>query len=254
LLRGGSSLGGARPKAHVIDARGAAAIAKFPSPAGDEWDVVRWELVALRLAREAGLDVPSADLHVVDGKPVLIVDRFDRVGEGRIGYVSAMTMLEATDGERGSYLEIADAIERHSPSAARDLRELWRRIAFSILISNTDDHLRNHGFLRTSSAGWALAPAFDLNPKPVPGTRYLSTAIDFDDTTASIETLLAVADAFRLDEEAARRIFGEVARATAGWRKAAADTGLPEAEVARMALAFEHDQAKTKSFFLKTSP
>src|ERR1041384_205596 len=94
LLRGGSSLGGARPKAHVIDSHGAPAIAKFPGAAGDEWDVVRWGLVALRLAGEAGLDVPSADLHMVDGKPVLIVDRFDRVGEGRIGYVSAMTMLE----------------------------------------------------------------------------------------------------------------------------------------------------------------
>lgn len=243
LLRGGSSLGGARPKAHVLDPRGRTAIAKFPGAANDEWDVVRWELVALRLARQAGLDVEPAELHVVDGKPVLVVDRFDRVGTGRIGYVSAMTLLEATDGQQGSYLEIAEAIERHSPSAAEDLRELWRRIAFSILISNTDDHLRNHGFLRPTSAGWSLAPAFDLNPNPAPGTRYLSTAIDFDDATASVEALIAVADAFRIDDDAAHQILGEVARATAEWRRVAAGAGLPEAEIARMAPAFEHDQA-----------
>ncbi len=159
LLHGGSSLGGARPKAHVID-RGRLAIAKLPSPS-DEWDVMRWERVAHPLAHAAGVRVPRSALHELDRKAVLVVERFDRSGAQRIGYVSAMTMLEATDGDRGSYLDIADVIERHSPIAGADLAELWRRIAFSILISNTDDHLRNHGFLRTSSAGWTLSPAFD---------------------------------------------------------------------------------------------
>lgn len=158
LLRGGSSLGGARPKAHVRDQNGRVAIAKFPSQAKDEWDVMRWESVALSLAAEAGITVPPSSLHRIDGKSVLIVDRFDRSGDERIGYVSAMTMLEASDGDQGSYLEIADVIERHSPSAAADLAELWRRIAFSVLISNTDDHLRNHGFLHSTSVGWSLSP------------------------------------------------------------------------------------------------
>lgn len=206
LLRGGSSLGGARPKAHVRDQNGRVAIAKFPSQAKDEWDVMRWESVALSLAAEAGITVPPSSLQRIDGKSVLIVDRFDRSGDQRIGYVSAMTMLEATDGDQGSYLEIADVIERHSPSAGADLAELWRRIAFSVLISNTDDHLRNHGFLHSTSVGWSLSPAFDLNPDPEPGPKYLSTAIDFDDPSASIENLIGVAPHFRLGRSGALAI------------------------------------------------
>jgi serine/threonine-protein kinase HipA len=243
LLRGGSSLGGARPKAHVLDAAGRVAIAKFPNAAGDEWDVMRWEAVALRLARAAGIRVADWTLHLIDRKAVLIVDRFDRAGDLRIGYASAMTMLEAGDGERGSYLDIAEVIERHSPRTGEDLGELWRRIAFSILISNTDDHLRNHGFLRTSSAGWTLAPAFDLNPDPSPGPKHLHTAIDFDDTAASVDTLMDVAPHFRLDADGARRVLGEVHDAVSRWRSAAAQAGLGRAAVEQMAPAFEHGQA-----------
>jgi len=243
LLRGGSSLGGARPKAHVLDANGRVAIAKFPSPASDEWDVMRWEAVALALARAAGLRVPDSALNLIDAQPVLIVDRFDRAGDLRIGYVSAMTMLEAGDGDRGSYLEIADAIECHSPNVGEDLRQLWRRIAFSILISNTDDHLRNHGFLRNNSAGWTLSPAFDLNPDPSPGPKHLSTAVDLDDTTASVDMLMSVAEHFRLDENDARRVLGDVSDATSQWRAAAEEAGLDRAAIERMAPAFEHDQA-----------
>lgn len=243
LLRDGSSLGGARPKAHVLDAGGRVSIAKFPSAASDDWDVMRWEAVALRLARAAGIRVEDWKLHVVDGKAVLIVERFDRAGALRIGYVSAMTMLEASDGDRASYLDIAEVIERHSPEAREDLRQLWRRIAFSVLISNTDDHLRNHGFLRTSSAGWALSPAFDLNPDPSPGPKRLSTAIDFDETTASIDALMSVASHFRLDDGQARRVLGEVSNATSEWRAAARGAGLDRAAVEQMAPAFEHDRA-----------
>ncbi len=243
LLRGGSSLGGARPKAHVLDADGRVAIAKFPRPAQDGWDVMRWEAVALRLARMAGIRVPDSTLHLIDEKPVLIVDRFDRIGDRRIGYVSAMTMLEAGDGDQGSYPEIADVIERHSPNAGEDLRQLWRRVAFSILISNTDDHLRNHGFLRANSAGWSLSPAFDLNPDPSPGPKHLSTAVDLDDTTASVDTLMSVAEQFRLDDDAAGQALGEVAAVTSRWRTIAAKVGLGRAEIELMAPAFEHDQA-----------
>jgi serine/threonine-protein kinase HipA len=244
LLRGGSSLGGARPKAHVLDREGRVAIAKFPSPVNDEWDVMRWEATALTLAQAAEIQVPRWTLHPIDGKPVLIVDRFDRDGGRRIGYVSAMTMLEATDGAEGSYLDIADVIERHSPNAGDDLRQLWRRIAFSILIRNTDDHLRNHGFLRTSTAGWSLSPAFDLNPDPSPDGASLSTLIDYDTAAARIEVLTAVAEYFRLDDDEARAILKEVAAATAGWRSAARQLGLPNPEIERMEPAFEHEQAE----------
>ncbi len=244
LLKGGSSLGGARPKAHVIDENGRPAIAKFPKPASDEWDVIRWEAVALRLAELAGIEVPSHRLIEVGKRPVLILGRFDRRGERRIPYASAMTMLEASDGDSGSYLEIADAIETLSPNASADLAQLWRRVAFSILISNTDDHLRNHGFLRLSTAGWSLSPAFDLNPDPTPGSRHLNTAIDFHETEARLETLLAVAPEFRLSEEQGEEILEEVGGATSSWRRAAEGLGLTPSAVEAMAPAFEHDEAR----------
>jgi serine/threonine-protein kinase HipA len=238
LLRGGSSLGGARPKAHVIDGDGRLAIAKFPSPSNDDWDVIRWEAVALRLAREAGIAVPNWTLETVDGKAVLVTDRFDRDGDWRVGYVSAMTMLELVDGDRGSYLDIAEVIEAQSPCARDDLHELWRRIVFTVLISNTDDHLRNHGFLRTSRGGWTLSPAFDLNPDPRSGPAQLSTAIDGGDTTASVDLALRVAPHFRLDAEQARRMVAEVRTATAEWRTVAKAAGIPAPEIDRMAPAF----------------
>ena len=232
------------PKVHVLDGEGRVAIAKFPSPVNDEWDVMRWEAVALKLAAAAGIRVPRWELHTIDAKPVLVLDRFDRAGDQRIGYASAMTMVEAVDGDQGSYLDIVDVIERHSPSAGEDLRQLWRRVAFSVLISNTDDHLRNHGFLRTSTAGWSLSPAFDLNPDPSPGARELSTLIDYDTAAARIDTLLAVAEYFRLDRERAEAILGAVAAATESWRMAARETGLTKAEIERMESAFEHEQAE----------
>jgi serine/threonine-protein kinase HipA len=244
LLRGGSSLGGARPKANVLLEDGRSAIAKFPS-ANDDHDVIRWEAVALELARNAGIEVSDWTLHKVDGKPVLLIQRFDRVEGRRIGYVSAMTMLEATDGTQGSYLEIADVIEANSPRAGEDLRALWRRVAFSVLISNTDDHLRNHGFLRRSTAGWSLAPAFDLNPDPEPGPKHLATAIDFDDDRASIELLMGVAGQFRLGRDDATTILAEVLTATEPWREIAARVGIPKAAIGPMAPAFDHDERAT---------
>lgn len=249
LLRGGSSLGGARPKAHVVDKQGRLAIAKFPSPA-DDWDVIRWEYVALTLARAAGLSVPGASLHEIDAKAVLIVNRFDRHGEVRVGYVSAMTMLEATDGDRGCYLDIAEAIENHSANASEELRQLWRRIVFSVLISNTDDHLRNHGFLRASTAGWSLSPAFDLNPDPGPGPRRLSTAIDYESDAARLDLLIDVAEYFRLDAAAARRTVAEVGAATSEWHSVARGAGIERAEIERMASAFEHEQVEAARVLL----
>jgi serine/threonine-protein kinase HipA len=245
LLHGGSSLGGARPKAHVLDNEGRLAIAKFPAPKADDWDVIRWEAVALKLAGDAGITVAEHDLHVIENRPVLVVRRFDRDDRGRIGYVSAMTMLQAKDGEQGSYLEIAEAIEERSPDAGTDLRELWRRIVFTILISNTDDHLRNHGFLRKSTAGWSLSPAFDLNPNPEGGAKQMATAIDEHDTRASLATALDVAPLFRVSQEQARAIVGEVSAATDRWRDVAQATGLGCQQLERLEPAFEHEQSVT---------
>lgn len=245
LLRGGSSLGGARPKAHVLDHRGHVAIAKFPSPTSDEWDVMRWESVTLHLAREARIRVPDSSLYEIDGKAVHVVNRFDRIDGMRVGYVSAMTMLEVTDryADGATYLDIAEVIETHSPHAETDLHELWRRMVFSVLVRNTDDHLRNHGFLRTTTAGWALSPAFDLNPDPRPGAKHLSTAIDYGSTEARMATVIDVAPYFRLTTTQATAIVAEVSASTSAWRAAAADAGLDETAVERMAPAFEHEEA-----------
>jgi serine/threonine-protein kinase HipA len=243
LLHGGSSLGGARPKAHVLDTEGRLAIAKFPSPKADEWDVIRWEAVALTLARHAGITVPEHELHVIENRPVLVVRRFDRDTNGRIGYLSAMTMLQAKDGEDASYLEIGQALEEQSPDAGADLRELWRRIVFTVLISNTDDHLRNHGFLRLSTAGWSLSPAFDLNPNPEGAAKQLATAIDDNSTEASLATALEVAPQFRISEMQARAIVAEVLAATERWRNVARATGLGGQQLERLEPAFEHEQS-----------
>lgn len=244
LIRGGSSLGGARPKAHAIDNTGKVAIAKFPSSRYDEWNVTTWEAVALDLARHTGIRVPDWQLLHVSDRNVLVVDRFDRDGDRRIGYVSAMTMLEASDGDVGSYLDIATLIEETSPHATDDLHELWRRIAFGILISNTDDHLRNHGFLHVGASAWTLSPVFDLNPNPAPGRKYLSTTIDGFERTASIQTLMSVAPFFRLDDENAADMLGEVLVATHSWRDAATARGISQTEINDMAWAFEHGETK----------
>lgn len=243
LLRGGSSLGGARPKANVLMPDGRVMIAKFPS-VEDDHDVIRWEAVAMTLARSAGIEVADFELRTVDGKPVLLVDRFDRSADRRIGYASAMTMLEGSDGDTSSYPEIAEVIETVSPRPTEDMRELWRRVAFSVLISNTDDHLRNHGFLRLSTAGWSLSPAFDLNPDPEPGAKHLRTAITFDDDSASVENLMDAGEYFRLDAAEAKEILASVRAATDRWRKVAEERGLPPREISEMAPAFETQVAR----------
>jgi len=240
LLAPGSSLGGARPKASVRTQRGQLAIAKFPHR-DDEIDTVRWEAVALTLARKAGIAVPAWRLEVVGKQVALLSDRFDRRNGQRIPFLSAMSMIGAIDHETRSYLEFVDALRQYGATPKSDMHELWRRIAFSILISNTDDHLRNHGFLYQDTAGWCLAPAYDLNPVPIDvKPRVLSTAIDLDDATASLDLALSVARYFELDIGAAREIAREVAGATATWRTEAQALGLGQAELDRMASAFEH--------------
>lgn len=242
LLAPGSSLGGARPKASVRGRDGSLRIAKFPARA-DDWNVVRWEAVALTLARDAGLPTPTWDLHTIDDDPVLVLERFDRCGEIRRPYLSAMSMLDTVDHDTRSYAEIADAIRRHGSSPDEDLQALWRRLVFNILISSTDDHLRNHGFLYDGPAGWSLAPVFDVNPIPLEaGARVLSTPVWADgDPTASLEIALEHAAHFRLDEEEAHEVTSEVGDAVAEWRDVAARHELTEREIQRMTSAFEHE-------------
>lgn len=241
LLAPGSSLGGARPKASVRDRDGHLAIAKFPRR-DDEYNTVVWETVTLSLAAAAGLPVPEARLERVGGKQVLLLRRFDRVGGHRIPFLSAMSMLGADDNQTRSYLEIVDAVRRHGAAAKADIQGLWRRIVFNILVSNTDDHLRNHGFLYAGAGGWRLSPAYDLNPVPVDiKPRILSTAINEDDGTASLDLALAVAGYFELKDSEAKAIIKDVGAAVAKWRETAMRLGLQKKDADRMASAFEHD-------------
>jgi serine/threonine-protein kinase HipA len=245
LLAPGSSLGGARPKASVRDRDGHLAIAKFPNK-GDEVNAVVWEAVAFTLATKAGIPVPEWRLESIGEKPVLLSRRFDRVGDTRLPFLSAMSMLDARDNEARSYLEFVDVLRQHGAAAKQDMHALWRRIVFSILISNTDDHLGNHGFLWAGPAGWRLSPAYDLNPVPADiKPRVLSTAIDLDDGTASLTLVYDVASYFELTRDEARVIAREVGKAVVSWRKEAAGFGLSHSEIERMASAFEHDDLKS---------
>jgi len=253
LFRAGSSLGGARPKAHVLDQNGRVAIAKFPSPKNDNWDVIRWEAIALQLASQAGITVPGFTLHEIDGKWVLILDRFDRDEDRRVGFVSAMTLVQGRERETGSYLDIAEAIEEHGARPTDDLHELWRRMAFGLLISNTDDHLRNHGFLRESTSGWRLSPVFDVNPDPAPGPKAFATAI-VGNPVATLDDLLDVTGEFRLDRTEAETILAEVQGAVQGWRVVAEACGLEAAAIDEMAPAFEHERARAASAHLSQRP
>jgi len=241
LLAPGSSLGGARPKASIRDRDGHLAIAKFPHKE-DDYSTVLWEAVALSLAEKAGIATPEWRLEDTAGKPVLLLQRFDRSEGNRIPFLSALSMLGAEDRETRSYLEFVDALRQYGAALTQDAHELWRRIVFSILISNTDDHLRNHGFLYAGPDGWRLAPAYDLNPVPVDiKPRILTTAIDYDDGTASLDLALRVAEHFLLSAEEAKAIAREVGRAVSAWREAASALGASKTEIDRMASAFEHE-------------
>ena len=241
LLAPGSSLGGARPKSSVRDKDGHLAIAKFPRK-DDEINIIAWEAVALSLANKAGIQVPEWRIETVARQQILLSRRFDRRKNIRIPFLSAMSVLGAKDNEMHSYLEIADAIRQMSASPKEDLEALWRRIVFNVLISNVDDHLRNHAFLYCGLSGWRLSPAYDLNPTPTDiKPRILSTAIDLIDPSASLDVAASVAHYFDLDNLQAKGIFKEVGLATALWREEAAKLKIKKTEIDRMASAFEHE-------------
>lgn len=243
-LRGrGTSVGGLRPKCSVLDDAGRLSIGKFPS-ASDERAVTKGEVLALLLAADARIRVAEARLVSSDGTPVALIRRFDRSPKGRIMYVSVATLLGADpdDPAEHAYTEIADALRIHGAEARMDIEELWRRIAFSILITNVDDHLHNHGFLHVERERWRLAPAFDLNPFP-DRARELKTWIAEDSgPAASIEPLLDTAPYFQVSAARAKEILFDVVRAVSRWRDRARSLGMTNAELDAFADAFEHEE------------
>ena len=205
--------------------------------------MTKGEVLAMRLAAAAGIDAATARLVDSDGVPVAVIGRFDRpAGGGRIPYVSAATMLAADGAEDDArtYTDIVDAIRIHGAAAQSDLDELWRRVAFSIAITNVDDHLHNHGFLHVDRGRWRLAPAFDLNPFPE-RVRELKTWISADTgPEASVEALRSVAPYFRIGLRRADQILDDVERAVATWRKLGRSLGMTAGDLDGFADAFEH--------------
>ena len=240
LIIPGSSLGGARPKASVVDNNGTLWIAKFPS-LHDTEDVGAWEMVSNELARIAGINIPEAKTQRFYSKQnTFLTKRFDRTPDGkRIHFASAMTMLGYSDGidfhDGVSYLELVEFIIRRGGKVKSDLEELFKRIVFSICISNTDDHLRNHGFILTPE-GWILSPAYDINPNPY-GTG-LKLNISQTDNSLNLDLAIEVAPYFRLDKQAAQMIIAKVVKTVSGWRDVAKKIGISQMEQNAMANAF----------------
>lgn len=230
LLEAGSgSLGGARPKASVEGDDGSLLIAKFPHH-DDEWDVMAWEKWALDLAEASGIRTPPRHLTNVGARRVLLVRRFDRRVEGsRVGYMSAMTLVNRRDGDEGDYLDIAEALPEVGANVNQDLRELYRRIAFNVAIHDTDDHLRNHGFLR-APGGWTLSPVFDVNPNPDLGRPRVTSIGGATHLAEEAEALWDIADEFRLGTDEARAVIRDIVDAVGLWRDVALRNNIAPAE------------------------
>ena len=240
LLGVGSPLGGARPKSAIVLPDLALAIAKFPKP-DDTRDIAGGEILALTLARAAGITTAGHQLVKAAGRHVAVITRFDRAGAERVPFVSASTLLGLAPGVAGSYIQLADGIRQHGHDVSGDLRELWRRMVFSLLASNHDDHMRNHGFLLRAPGKWALSPAYDLNPVPaIDRVTLAQTAIENSGAAPSIEGALAAAPHFDLERKAAKTILREVIQAISGWRKAGERLRLGRGTLAAYATAFDH--------------
>ncbi len=238
LLAPGSSLGGARPKSTFVHDDGSLWIAKFPSR-NDSRDMAALEWVLNELASTAGISVPEHRLLTLGSNHrTFAARRFDRARNSRQLYASAMTMLSRRDREAGSYLEIALAVADNGPRGQiqQELAQLYRRVAFNVLTKHRDDHLRNHGFLRTQ-AGWQLAPAFDLNPMPDKESHEL--ALDDAVHTGDIELVVETAPFYRLSHRNAREIVGDIYEALSSWRSVAAAAGLGSNEMDALYEAIE---------------
>ena len=229
----GTSLGGMRPKCTLVDENGRLAIGKFPS-IGDTRSVTRGEVLALKLAQRAGIQVAESRVVQLADIPVALIYRFDRQPDGgRIPYQSAATMLQASRDDERSYLEIAEVIRRHALDPTADLQQLWRRLIFNLLITNVDDHLQNHGFLHATNGHWRLSPAFDINPFPDKDRESKVWLSEEDGPITNTRMLLARCREFALTPEAARKVLDEVRAAVAGWREVALspEVGLTQKEL-----------------------
>lgn len=241
LLAPGASLGGARPKASVIDPSGRLWIAKFPS-IKDDRDVGAWELLVHTLARGCGINVPRADLKKFSSTHhTFLIDRFDRTHTGgRLHFASAMTLTGHQDGEDAStgvsYLELAEVLINHGADTAADLIQLWTRIVFNMFVSNTDDHLRNHGFILLPGLGWKLSPAYDMNPAP--DSSGLKLNVSEHDNEKDVGLALSVAPLFRVSSPDALAIVERVRSVTCKWRLLAQRIGISRSEQEDMAPAF----------------
>lgn len=239
LIAPGGSLGGARPKASVLSEDGHLWIAKFPSRE-DVHDSGAWEYIVHQLAKKSGIEVPSAKAHIFGGtQHTFLLKRFDREQEKRIHFASAMTLLDKMDGdgaaEGSSYLELAEFIIREGGRVDQDLEQLWSRIVFYICVSNTDDHLRNHGFLLTSK-GWILSPAYDMNPNP--NGNGLKLNISEADNSQDFDLVLAMAPYFRLNQSQAEKIIKRIVSVVQDWRILARQMKISRANTQQMERAF----------------
>lgn len=240
LVAPGGSLGGARPKASVLNENGHPWIAKFPSRR-DEINVGKWEYLVFQLAQKAGIEIACSELRHFSGEhDTFLTKRFDRTENGeRLHFASAMTLLGKKDGDGGdtgvSYLDLADFLVRNGAQVNEDLEQLWRRIVFYVCVSNTDDHLRNHGFILTDE-GWVLSPAYDINPVATGSGLVLN--ISKEDNSQDLGLVLSVASYFRVNEERANEIIAEVTVAVGSWSYHAKKLSIPSREIHLMEGAF----------------
>jgi serine/threonine-protein kinase HipA len=240
LIKPGSSLGGARPKATVVDTQGQLWIAKFPSK-NDESDTGAWEKTVHDLARMCGLNVPESKLEKFSKLgSTFLVRRFDRDGKKRIHFASAMTLLGKADGASAadgtSYLDIVAFIKANGANPKADLLELWKRIVFNMLVTNTDDHLRNHAFM-LSKNGWVLSPLYDVNP--VPYGDELALLVDDEDNSISIDLAISTAYRFGISEEEAKKIAESMCFIVMeNWEQLAKKYGLSRGQIEYMRPAF----------------
>lgn len=240
LIKPGSSLGGARPKATVVDTKDQLWIAKFPSK-NDENDTGAWEIVAHDLAALCGLNVPEAKLEKFSPLgSTFLIKRFDRLGSKRVHFASAMTLLVKKDGasaaDGSSYLDIAAFIKSYGAQPKKDLIELWKRIVFNMAVTNTDDHLRNHAFILTDK-GWILSPLYDVNP--VPYGDELSLNVDEDDNSISIDLAVQTAVKFGISKSDAEAVAEDILQIVRdNWERTAAGYALTRRQIEEMRPAF----------------
>ena len=230
LISPGSSLGGARPKASVKDVDGTLWLAKFPSR-HDDYDIGLWEYIVYKMAIDAGISMSECKVQAIGSEHhIFLTKRFDRTKDGkRLQFTSAMTQLEYFDGndDGASYLELAEFLTINGSNTKEDLKQLWTRILFNIMVSNSDDHLRNHGFI-FDSTGWRLSPAYDINSTQNATGLHLN--IDDRDNALEVGLAFEVIDYFQLNQEAANEIYQKVASAVSKWEVLATEAGITRGE------------------------